>query len=584
MTSIANNVGDCTAITFDLLGNIYINGNTGIRLITQSGTVSTLASSGGGGIATNMNGVVYFSTPGSIKKLSAGGAQTTLLDSVSGVTYPSIAVDSDGCVYALQFISYISSTILKLSPLGTVIATINDGPVNFQSRNILEIANNFDPTGSLLFTSYLSGYSSYMKILTRSGETKGFAASTYNNYFTVDVAGNFYTFMDLPTGVVLVKYPFGLLGGGFIPACDSTWHHVAATYSPTSSPSLSTFVDGALISTSTPTITLPSPSSSTLRVGWSGDSSTNSGSPFAGSLADLRIYSRTLSPSEVAALAQPSAASFPGSNLVPLSAPSPGGNTALFSCAAGTAGPISVSSRSGAGGAWAWVAAPACTPCAAGTWAPQGATACAPCPPGTYSLAGASTCSLCPAGTFGSSAGLTSTACSGTCASCAAGSTAPAATAASCAAGSFPGGAGGACTPCPAGTYSLAGAAACSLCSAGRYGGAAGLTSADCSGPCPGCPAGTANPPPASSLSCASGGARALPSTLGMRLWPAAHPQNQQHVDLIVAPADVCAAQAGQSCAARASVVMGGTTLFVVGKAADLHMEPAEDLTCAAVP
>jgi hypothetical protein len=146
---------------------------------------------------------------------------------------------------------------------------------------------------------------------------------------------------------------------------------------------------------------------------------------------------------------------------------------------------------------------------------------------------------------------------------------------------------GQACDYCPPGTYSVASAPACALCPDGTYGNRAGLTSPACSGKCPhaaDCPAGTAYPPPSSiALSCASGGARALPTSLGMRLWPAAHPTNPQHIDLIVAPADVCAAQAGQSCAARASVVMGGATLFVVGTAAELHMEPAEDLTCAAV-
>ena len=84
-------------------------------------------------------------------------------------------------------------------------------------------------------------------------------------------------------------------------------------------------------------------------------------------------------------------------------------------------------------------------------------------------------------------------------------------------------------------------------------------------------------------LSCATGGARAVPTSLGMRLWPAAHPTNPQYNDLIVAPADVCAAQVGQSCLQRSSISIDGTTLYVVGTAADLQMEPADDLSCSSM-
>lgn len=152
-----------------------------------------------------------------------------------------------------------------------------------------------------------------------------------------------------------------------------------------------------------------------------------------------------------------------------------------------------------------------------------------------------------------------------------------------CPAGLIPQG-NGACIYCPPGTYSLAGAISCLLCNEGRYGGAAGLTTPECSGPCPGCPAGTANPPQTSSLLCATNNARALPSALGMRLWPAAHPQNPQNVDLIVAPDVECRARLGVlSCAdvtGLASIAMDGITRYVVGTAAEMNMEPAEELTC----
>ena len=160
-------------------------------------------------------------------------------------------------------------------------------------------------------------------------------------------------------------------------------------------------------------------------------------------------------------------------------------------------------------------------PCAAGSWAAQGTTACALCSPGTYSTAGASSCLPCPAGTYGSSAGLASSACTGPCASTAA------------------------------------------------------------------CPLGTAYPPPAApitGLSCASSPARAVPSSLGVLLWPAANPSNPQRVDLVIAPLATCQ-QLGGTCSTLASnTVVGadGVTRYIVGTAAALNIEAAESLTCNA--
>jgi hypothetical protein len=83
---------------------------------------------------------------------------------------------------------------------------------------------------------------------------------------------------------------------------------------------------------------------------------------------------------------------------------------------------------------------------------------------------------------------------------------------------------------------------------------------------------------------CSSDGSRALPTNLGMRLWPAAHPQNPQHVDLIVAPEAVCRAYRNlESCNTIPSIVMGDNVIrYLIGTASDLHMEPAEDLSCSA--
>jgi hypothetical protein len=252
-----------------------------------------------------------------------------------------------------------------------------------------------------------------------------------------------------------------------------------------------------------------------------------------------------------------------------------------------------------------------CVSCAAGTFSSDGVL-CQGCPAGTFSGIGASSCTACPTGTFSRVInGTSNTVCficpagsftdnegSIGCVLCPSGwSSYPGATAcnifvqasSTCMAGTrgikilLDG--SWTCDYCPPGTFSLANATSCSLCPAGSYGNRAGLTSALCSGSCPNavdCPAGTAYPPTIS-LSCASGDARAVPASLSMHLLPAAHPSNNQNVDLIFAPADLCASQVGQSCIGRTSVSVGGVILYVVGTAVDLHMEPAEELTCIAL-
>jgi len=91
-------------------------------------------------------------------------------------------------------------------------------------------------------------------------------------------------------------------------------------------------------------------------------------------------------------------------------------------------------------------------------------------------------------------------------------------------------------------------------------------------------------PPPAAALSCASTGVRAAPPALGLLLWPAAHPQNPQGVDLAIAPSAACAQLTSAAACAVAASIAGadGVTRYVVGTAAALHVEAAEPLACAA--
>ena len=110
---------------------------------------------------------------------------------------------------------------------------------------------------------------------------------------------------------------------------------------------------------------------------------------------------------------------------------------------------------------------------------------------------------------------------------------------------------------------------------------------AACSGACATCTAGSTRPASASassSVSCSPADSRAVPTNFGLQIWPAAHPSNPQHVDLVIAPSAQCAQlTSAAACAAAASIVgADGVTRFVVGTAAAFHMEAGETLTCAA--
>jgi hypothetical protein len=211
-----------------------------------------------------------------------------------------------------------------------------------------------------------------------------------------------------------------------------------------------------------------------------------------------------------------------------------------------------------------------CTSCSPGFYAggsTGGTSQCTSCPIGTTSIAYgngfSSSCSICASGYFGTpiSPGLSSNGCT------------------LCPAGTWSSRGSEFCSPCPPGTYSLSGAGSCSLCPTGTFGSRAGLQSETCSGVCIGCPSGSTIAP-SSALTCVSDDARAISSSLGMLLWPAAHPNNPHDVDLIIAPADVCANQVGFCCEGREHITINNIQRFVIGTASELHMEEAEVLTC----
>jgi hypothetical protein len=505
-------------VAIDGLGSVFVadTRNHLIRKVTAGGVVSTLAgggsvggnaaghADGGGfaatftypwGVAVDALGSVLVADSGNnlVRKVATGGAVSTLAG--GGSAGGTAAGCSDGRGVDATF----------SAPLGIAVDA-SGSVVVADLTHIRKIAAGTNAVITLAGGGRAgdqTGYANGMGAAAVFAQPKGIAVNSAGSVFVADSA-NF---------VIRVGVPILAL-----PACDATWHHAAVTYA--SSPplgTLSAFLDGALLASATELITLPPASSSMLRVGWSGDLSTNGGSLFSGSLAELRIYNRTLSEAELVALSQPLLTAIP--NVTSPAAPSAGATSYPFLCAAGFVGMPSTLVKSSFDGSWGWSAgvAPQCVACAAGSTSVAGAAACTPCSPGTFAPAGAPACSLCPAGTFGALAGLTSAACSGACAGCAAGSTA-----------TTPGGGG------------------------------------------------------SSLLSCAVADARTVPASMGLQLWPAAHPQNPQRVNLIVAPLATCQQLTSAAACAAAAAVSGadGVVRYVVGTAAAYNMEPAETVEC----
>ena len=348
----------------------------------------------------------------------------------------------------------------------------------------------------------------------------------YGNVFVADSTNNRIRVVSFPPGSSALNAPVPA-ATTVIPACDSTWHHVAMVYTPSAKFwQLSAFVDGAYVLQQAAAITLPaSAAASSLRIGWSGDLATNGGSLFAGTLNDLRIYSRSLSLEEVVTLSQPELTPFWNDmNMVfPTTAEGalPAAYAYTFNCVAGEFGPtVTLVKNYATDGAWTWQngVAPACSPCAAGSFSSDGAASCTPCPAGTYAATKAAYgCTACPAGVY-TTGSATSQTVVGACTTCApgfygtvtgpgtlsaagcsacpagiftAGSAAGSASVAACTVcapgyagavtGSGTAGAAG-CSRCAAGSTAFAGASSCATCPAGAYA-AAGASS------CTACPA-----------------------------------------------------------------------------------------------
>ena len=277
-----------------------------VRLITPLGAVTTLAGTGTSGFANGVGSAAAFSYPRGVavtQQANVVVADTfnnrirlvTPLGLVTTLAGNGSAAFADGVSTAacLNF-----PTGVSVAPSGADFIIVAD-----TNNNRLRLVSQ----GGLVTTLAGQGIAAYADgtgTNARFNNPNGVAVIPSSGYIVVADGGNI--------RVRLVQIPF-------FSACDSAWHVIALIYAPSATPyTLSAFLDGAVVINSTLTITLPAASASTLRVGWSGDLTSNSGSLFSGSISDLRIFNRTLSIDEVAALSRP-----PSPSATPSTTPSP---------------------------------------------------------------------------------------------------------------------------------------------------------------------------------------------------------------------------------------------------------------------
>jgi len=310
-----------TGITVDTLGTVaYVldSGNNRVRkIILSTGFVTTITGNGAIGYLDNSADTSKINSPpgialdalsenlfigdsynNRIRKISlstglvstfAGSTSSGLVDSIDPQTAsffsPSgLAVDSSGNVYVAD--SW-NQRVRKISPEG-VVSTIAGSGRTGQDGSFLDgvgTAANFN-------------------------KPYGIAVDATGNLFIAD-SGN----SRIRKITITSRIP------GPLPVCDSTWHHVALTYTGSSaSDVLKAYIDGFNVATSFSVFTVPSSLPSSLRIGWNGLFSPNS-ELFSGSLSDIRIYNRSLSPTEVLLISNRQSPSAPrlSSNFPPAS-------------------------------------------------------------------------------------------------------------------------------------------------------------------------------------------------------------------------------------------------------------------------
>jgi hypothetical protein len=268
-------------IVVDYLGNVLVSdaGNHCIRKISPSGNVTTIAGLCGNssyGLVNNVGTNARFDSP------------------------VGIDIDKSGNIYIADAFNHV---IRKISSSNVVTTFAGSSPSGFIDGQ-LTAAKFYGP----------------ISIALSSSGSEIYVADSDNNRIRK----------------IAIPLP------GPLPICDtnSTWHHIALTYTGSSSTNLLTaYVDGSQISSTSASFAISSISTSSLRLGWNGLTPVNSaGELFSGSMSDIRIYNRSLSLSEITFLKNPPP--------TPTSSPTPSSSPTRTSSTTPSSSPTASSTQS----------------------------------------------------------------------------------------------------------------------------------------------------------------------------------------------------------------------------------------------
>ena len=184
-------------------GNVYVSddGNSMIRKITSAGVVTTMA--GGpssdivnpGSLTVTKSGTVFFSQPGSIRKVTPSGDISTYISGVYTANPPigvtSIVTGDDGTLYITDY----NNALIRKTSGNSIITLAGNGkgtPTNGTGTNaifgqVLSIA--LDGNGNLYVGEYNNG--PQIKKINTSNQVTTFS-TTYPGNFAADKNGNLY--------------------------------------------------------------------------------------------------------------------------------------------------------------------------------------------------------------------------------------------------------------------------------------------------------------------------------------------------------------------------------------------------------
>ena len=379
-----------TFVAFDAAtGVLYVAENVGrIRAVTQAGAVSTLAGGGGGvagataGYADGVGTAALFASPRGLAV-------------VSGVLY--VADFLNNRIRAIAIATKVVTTLA-----GSGLAATVDGAGLFASI-LRPVGIAADAVGALYVTDSgggairkISGANAYVETI--AGVGTGACACEQDGAATaaafwgpagvaLDSSGGVLVTDGLGNKLRRLTPPDRAASTFSVPVCDTFWHSVAVVVNTTTPGAFSAavYVDGVVAPAPSARVSLNT-ANGAAAVALSIGGAAGGVEPFAGAVANVRVYTAALAPADLLALSLPPLPAAANAVLTPAS-PSAAANSYAYSCVAGTAGPQQTWTRSSVDRSWVSTGGTtACAVCPGGTWAAAGATACTPCVAGAFNM------------------------------------------------------------------------------------------------------------------------------------------------------------------------------------------------------